>query len=68
MCQYVHAFPNMLAFWVAAVVMPPLMTYGEAYAPHTLDTPVLMGMGGFALLAIAVVCDPDKMHELGASF
>eukprot|EP01062_Namystynia_karyoxenos_P063242 TRINITY_DN56054_c0_g1_i1.p1 TRINITY_DN56054_c0_g1~~TRINITY_DN56054_c0_g1_i1.p1 ORF type:complete len:546 (+),score=130.23 TRINITY_DN56054_c0_g1_i1:94-1638(+) len=49
--MYVHCFPTMTPFWIAVAVMPPLMTFGEAYAPHTLDTPVLMGLGGIFLLA-----------------
>jgi dolichol kinase len=44
-----YTFATPYQFWVAMIVIPPLMTYAEATSPHTLDTPFLMGLGGFAL-------------------
>eukprot|EP01065_Artemidia_motanka_P019600 TRINITY_DN2335_c1_g2_i1.p1 TRINITY_DN2335_c1_g2~~TRINITY_DN2335_c1_g2_i1.p1 ORF type:complete len:485 (+),score=121.59 TRINITY_DN2335_c1_g2_i1:28-1482(+) len=55
--MYVHSFPNTLAFWLATAVMPPLMALAEAYAPHTLDTPVLMGLGGAALYCLTAASE-----------
>ena len=48
-----YTFANAWQFWVAMLVLPPLMTYAEATSPHTLDTPFLMGLGGFALFVIS---------------
>jgi len=50
-----YTFKSAAQFWVAMVLMPPVMTYAEATSPHTLDTPFLMGLGGFVLWAISHV-------------
>jgi hypothetical protein len=34
------------------LVMPPIVTYLEATAPHTMDSPVLMAGSGIVLLCI----------------
>ena len=38
--------------WLAIAALPATMAYAEATAPHTMDTPVLMGLGGAILLGI----------------
>jgi len=50
-----YTFLSSWQFWIAMIVMPPLMTYAEATSPHTLDTPFLMGLGGGALWIISHV-------------
>lgn len=55
--MYIFAFPTLTAFWICVAIMPPIMTFGEAFAPHTLDTPVLMGLGGFLELIVIKACD-----------
>jgi hypothetical protein len=38
--------------WIAAAVLAPTMAWAEAKAPHTMDTPVLMGAGGLLIFLI----------------
>lgn len=38
-------FGSAAQFVTALVVLPPLMTFAEAYAPHSMDTPVMMLLG-----------------------
>ena len=42
-----HTTRQMLA---ALIVLPPLMTFAEAFAPHSMDTPVMM-LSGYSVLA-----------------
>ncbi len=42
-------FANAYEFWTAMVLFPPIMTLSEAFAPHSMDTPIMM-MIGFSLL------------------
>jgi dolichol kinase len=50
-----YTFASAAQFWVAMVLLPPLMTYAEATSPHTVDTPFLMGVGGITLWVISHV-------------
>ena len=43
-------FPSAQQFIAAMVILPPLMTFAEAFAPHSMDTPVMM-LSGYAVLA-----------------
>jgi len=46
---------NTLAQFIAAIILiPPLMTFVEATAPHSMDTPMMMIAGFSALYAICV--------------
>ena len=42
-------FANPQEFWSAMILFPPVMTLSEAFAPHSMDTPIMM-MVGFSLL------------------
>ncbi|KAF0699590.1 Aste57867_9841 [Aphanomyces stellatus] len=45
-----HAyFANVAQVFVTMVVLPPLVTYAEATAPHTMDTPILIVVAGAVL-------------------
>ena len=50
-----YTFLSPLQFWTAMIVLPPAMAYAEASAPHTVDTPMLMGVGGTLLWIISHV-------------
>ena len=43
-------FQTMRQFIAALVILPPLMTFAEAFAPHSMDTPVMM-LSGYTVLA-----------------
>lgn len=43
-------FYNAYQFWFTFVLVGPVMAYAEATAPHTMDTPVLMTIGGSLLV------------------
>ena len=43
-------FDTVRQFVAALVILPPLMTFAEAYAPHSMDTPVMM-LAGYLVLA-----------------
>ena len=43
-------FATARQFIAALIVLPPLMTFAEAYAPHSMDTPVMM-LSGYTVLA-----------------
>ena len=49
--QYAN-FENFTQVALAMLILPPTMAYGEATAPHTMDTPVLMIGCGLILFAI----------------
>ena len=40
----------MRQFIAALAILPPLMTFAEAYAPHSMDTPLMM-LSGYTVLA-----------------
>ena len=42
-----HSMHQMVA---ALIVLPPLMTFAEAFAPHSMDTPLMM-LSGYSVLA-----------------
>ncbi|MBR2526625.1 hypothetical protein IKE67_09195 [bacterium] len=42
-------FANPQEFWSAIILFPPIMTLSEAFAPHSMDTPIMM-LVGFSLL------------------
>lgn len=44
-----NQFGNPTEFWLAVLLFPPVMTLSEAFAPHSMDTPVMM-LIGFSLL------------------
>jgi dolichol kinase len=46
---YWWAFPTPFQFWLLMAVLPIVMTIAEATSPHTMDTPLLMGLGGFLI-------------------
>eukprot|EP00457_Paulinella_chromatophora_P006142 gb/GEZN01006160.1/.p1 GENE.gb/GEZN01006160.1/~~gb/GEZN01006160.1/.p1 ORF type:complete len:398 (+),score=43.53 gb/GEZN01006160.1/:88-1281(+) len=47
-----YAFSNEEEYWVALIILAPLMTWAEAISPHTMDTPFLMGLGGTVLFLV----------------
>jgi len=51
-CTFYDSFANETQMWMAIAILPATMAYAEATAPHTMDTPVLMGLGGLILWAI----------------
>ena len=46
---YRNQFANPQEFWSAIILFPPVMTLSEAFAPHSMDTPIMM-LVGFSLL------------------
>lgn len=51
LCYGAEVIPCALNQFVAAlVILPPLMTFAEAFAPHSMDTP-LMILSGYTVLA-----------------
>ena len=46
---YRGQFSNPVEFWTAIAIFPPVMTLAEAFAPHSMDTPIMM-LIGFSLL------------------
>jgi hypothetical protein len=48
-----YVFENPWQFWTCMVLMAPSMAWAEAVSPHTMDTPFLMGLGGFICLAVS---------------
>ncbi len=46
---YRGEFENPQEFWTAVILFPPVMTLSEAFAPHSMDTPIMM-LIGFSLL------------------
>eukprot|EP00462_Mataza_sp_D1_P021699 CAMPEP_0175131614 /NCGR_PEP_ID=MMETSP0087-20121206/6639_1 /TAXON_ID=136419 /ORGANISM="Unknown Unknown, Strain D1" /LENGTH=449 /DNA_ID=CAMNT_0016413921 /DNA_START=83 /DNA_END=1432 /DNA_ORIENTATION=+ len=49
---WVSQFHSVTEYWIAMLVMPPLMTVAEAFSPHSMDTFFLLGFGGLALWII----------------
>jgi len=48
-------FANPQEFWSAIILFPPIMTLSEAFAPHSMDTPVMMLIGFSLLFGICVI-------------
>lgn len=46
---YKGQFANPQQFWYSLLLFPPIMTLSEAFAPHSMDTPIMM-LIGFSLL------------------
>lgn len=45
-------FKNFWEFLIALLALPTALTLAEAFSPHTMDTPFIMGIGGTLLYAI----------------
>ncbi len=52
---YRGQFENPMEFWTAIILFPPIMTLSEAFAPHSMDTPIMMLIGFSLLYAICVI-------------
>jgi len=52
---YRTQFATPAEFWAAMVLFPPIMTLSEAFAPHSMDTPLMMLIGFSLLFGICVV-------------
>ncbi len=52
---YKEQFANAQEFWTAMVLFPPVMTLSEAFAPHSMDTPIMMLIGFSLLLGICYI-------------
>ena len=48
-------FANYKEFWSAMILFPPVMTFSEAFAPHSMDTPVMMLIGFTLLFGICAI-------------
>ncbi len=48
-------FANPQEFWSAMILFPPVMTLSEAFAPHSMDTPVMMLIGFSLLFGICTI-------------
>jgi dolichol kinase len=55
MCLYLDSF-SQTQFWWAIGLVPAVMTLGEAWSPHTWDTPILFTLGSATLVAILAWC------------
>lgn len=49
--QY-RSFDSFTQLWVSMLILPPVVAYAEATAPHTMDTPVLMTLAGLILYGV----------------
>lgn len=47
-----QSFATFWQFLVALLTLPMALTLAEAFSPHTMDTPFIMGVGGAMLFAI----------------
>lgn len=45
-------FKKFWGFFIALLTLPMALTLSEAFSPHTMDTPFIMGVGGTLLYAI----------------
>ena len=52
---YKDLFANPYEFWIALTLFPPVMTFSEAFAPHSMDTPIMMLVGFSLLFAICAI-------------
>jgi len=48
-------FANPLEFLTSMILFPPIMTLSEAFAPHSMDTPVMMLIGFSLLFGICAI-------------
>lgn len=48
-------FANPQEFWTAIMLFPPVMTLSEAFAPHSMDTPIMMLIGYLLLFGICFI-------------
>ena len=48
-------FANYKEFLSAMILFPPVMTLSEAFAPHSMDTPIMMFVGFSLLFGICYV-------------
>ena len=48
-------FANPQEFWSAMILFPPIMTLSEAFAPHSMDTPIMMLVGFTLLFGICAI-------------
>ena len=48
-------FANYKEFWSAMILFPPIMTFAEAFAPHSMDTPIMMLIGFSLLFGICAI-------------
>ncbi len=48
-------FANSQEFWTAIILFPPIMTLSEAFAPHSMDTPIMMLIGFSLLFGICAI-------------
>lgn len=48
-------FANPIEFWSSMILFPPVMTLLEAFAPHSMDTPVMMLIGFSLLFGICAI-------------
>jgi hypothetical protein len=48
-------FANSQEFWSAMILFPPTMTMSEAFAPHSMDTPIMMLIGFSLLFGICAI-------------
>ena len=52
---YKDQFANPYEFWSAIILFPPIMTFSEAFAPHSMDTPIMMLIGFSLLFGICMI-------------
>ena len=52
---YRGQFANLQEFWSAMILFPPIMTLSEAFAPHSMDTPIMMLIGFSLLFGICAI-------------
>lgn len=52
---YKGQFANPQEFWTAILLFPPVMTLSEAFAPHSMDTPIMMLIGFSLLFGICAI-------------
>lgn len=52
---YKNQFANPQEFWTALLIFPPVMVLSEAFAPHSMDTPIMMLIGFSLLFGICYV-------------
>ena len=52
---YSDQFANMKELISALVLLPPVMTLAEAFAPHSMDTPIMMLIGFSLLFGICAI-------------
>lgn len=50
--RFLQTFASFWQFIVALMTLPTALTLAEAFSPHTMDTPFIMGVGGAMIYAI----------------